>query len=443
MDDEKTVFKKKIFERMRPPPAGTWLGHLLKRADAREIIDSLSLEEAAYLNKNWLFNARDEQYEPPGSWSTWAFVAGRGAGKTRTGAEWVYDNAMNKGMRVQALVAPTGYDLRNTMIEGASGLKTLFPEINYRSQNKQIIFPNGAVAYGYTAEEPDRLRGPNCYAAWCDELTSWRYDRESWDMLQMTLRLGNIPRAFISTTPKPRPLFIEIIESTRTVVTRCSTKANADNLAPSFLEAIYEKYGGTRLGLQELEAKILKDNEDALWNRDWIDSSRRSVPGEIGRIVVGVDPATTSKDTSDEAGIVIVGTDEREGYVLDDRTVKGTPLEWASAAVSAFHAFNATEIVAEGNNGGDLISTIINGIDSRIPVKIVHASNSKRARAEPVSMLYEQGKIHHLGVFTELEDEMCAWDRKSNFSPNRIDALVWGLTYLMVKMDPRPQIRTL
>lgn len=361
---------------------------------------------------------------------------------TRAGAEWIVNNALVKGYKDQALVAPTHADLVKTMILGGSGIKSVCPEIEFNKSDKIITFPNGNKVYGYSAEKPDSLRGPNLYAAWVDELSSWRYDEECWDMLEMTLRIGDHPRIFVSSTPKPRPFFKKLLAMKRTLVTKCSTYANQKNLSPEFLRKLLERYEGTRLGRQELGAEILEDSESALWNRDLIEKCRR-IDADVknfSRIVVAVDPATTSNQKSDETGIVVCATDGEHGYILKDATMKGTPLEWGKRAIEMAEIFGANYIVAETNNGGDLVKTVLNSINDKIQVKSVHASVNKRARAEPVSMLYEQFKVHHVGSaieFMELEDEMCSWDKKSTSSPNRIDAMVWGISQLCLHRQAR------
>lgn len=433
-----------IIENLRPPQSGTLLQKILSTRKGLDWINSLSDAQCVMLKNDWIYNARKEQYEPEGNWNTWVFNAGRGAGKTRSGAEWVLNNAMRKNLPVQALIAPTARDFEQTMINGMSGLKRICPSIHYQSHKHKVTFPNGNIAYCYSAEEPDRLRGPNFYAAWCDELTSWRYDRETFDMLSFALRLGDKPRIFISTTPKPRPLFKEILKNSGTVVTRGSTMDNKQNLSELFLLKIHEMYAGTRLGRQELNAELIEDNDNALWNREQLEKCRRSGRPDLVKIVIGVDPATTSKSTSDEAGIVAAGTpDYKTGYILGDDSMRGTPLEWAKQVVSAYYKYNASEVIAESNQGGEMVSTIIRSIDPKIPVRLVHASQGKRARAEPVSMLYEQEKVYHLGCFSKLEDEMCNWDQNSTVSPNRIDALVYAVTKLLVKTDPIPGVRRL
>lgn len=414
-----------------PPEKGTWLEKIINSKDSKNIINELSDIEADILLKDWLYNSRREQYEPQESWNTWMFCAGRGAGKTRAGAEWVVDNAMKRGLMRQALVAPTSNDLTKVMIRGDSGILSVCPDATFNQKYNTVLFPNGAIAEGFSAEKPDRLRGPQFHAAWCDELTSWKYDQETWDMLQFGLRLGKSPRCFISTTPKPRPLFKSIYKDDDTVITTGSTYDNMSNLSSSFIDKIKKKYDGTRLGRQELLGMLIEDSEDALWSRSVIEYSRRVKLRDLTRVVIGVDPAATSKTTSDETGIVVCGTDGEKGYVLDDFTLRGKPSVWAKEVEKAFYFYDANYVVVESNNGGEMAAEVISQQDKIIPIKLVHASKGKRARAEPISMLYEQGRISHAKILTELEDEMCSWDSNSNESPNRIDAMVWGMSFLM------------
>jgi phage terminase large subunit-like protein len=434
---------------LRPPAPekdGTtysWKQKILARPDAKEVLSKLSPRECKTIMTSWAFNARHEQFEPEGDdWRVWMFTGGRGAGKTRSGAEWIVHNALVRDYKEQAIVSTTHSDLIKTMIFGSSGIKSVCPNIEVNKSDKIITFPNGNKVYGDSAEKPDSLRGPNLYSAWVDELSSWRYDEECWNMLKMTLRLGNRPRVFVSSTPKPRPFFKKLMQLHSTIVTKCSTFANAKNLSADFIKDLLELYEGTRLGRQELNAEILEDNEGALWNRDLIEKCRRidADAKSFSKIIVAVDPATTSNQKSDDTGIMVCATDGKRGYVLKDGTLKGTPKEWGERVIKIAQIYNANLIVAEGNNGGDLVKTVLNSIDDKIPVKMVHASNGKRARAEPVSMLYEQFKVHHVGTakeFMELEDEMCEWDKKSTSSPNRIDAMVWGISSLMLTRQPR------
>lgn len=379
----------------------------------------------------------------------WLILAGRGWGKTKTGAEWVRERVESGKYRRLALIGPTTADIRDTMIEGESGILSISPPWfmpKYRPSLRKIVWPNGAEAITYSAEDPDQLRGPNVDAAWCDELGAWKYAQEAWDMLQFTLRAGDDPRAVVTTTPKPTKIIKELVTASTTHVTRGSTHDNARNLAPSFMRRILAKYEGTRLGRQEIDAEILDDNPGALWKRAQIDELRVTNAPDLVRIVVGVDPATTSDEGSDETGIIGAGLGvDDHGYVLEDASLKGSPAEWASAAVTLYHKLKADRIVAEANQGGDMVEYTIHTIDPHVPVTLVHASRGKIARAEPVAALYEhndkrQGRVHHMGTYPDLEDQLCNWVQGMK-SPDRLDALVWSLTALMLDAPPEPRYR--
>jgi phage terminase large subunit-like protein len=325
------------------------------------------------------------------------------------------------------------------MIEGESGLLSIFPTHQrplYEPSKRRMTFHNGSIATTYSAEEPDRLRGPQHDGAWADELCAWKYP-ETWDQLQFGLRLGTHPRQVVSTTPRPTKQLRELIADPRTVVTRGRTLDNASNLAPAFIAALKAKYEGTRLGRQEMDAEILDDNPGALWQRSAFDATRVSHPPMMRRVVVAIDPAVTSTDNSDETGIVVAGLGEDgRGYVFEDLTCRETPKGWAQLAIRAYQHYRADRIVAEGNNGGDLIETVMRGIDVNVPFTRVHARVGKFSRAEPVAALYEQGRVSHVGAFHQLEDECCEYDpTTAKQSPNRMDALVWALTELMLS-DP-------
>lgn len=422
-------------------------------------LETLAPEVKAALRWEWDFWARPNQLEPIGSaWTTWLILAGRGFGKTRVGAEtirkWVCgDTPLSPGRYSRiALVAETAADARDVMVEGESGLLGVHPKDFrpvYEKTNRKVTWPNGAVAYLYNGTEPDQLRGPQHDAAWVDELAKFRYIQEAWDQLQFGLRLGDHPRQIVTTTPRPLKLIRKLIADEDCFVTRGRTYDNADNLAGPFLRQIEDRYGGTRLGRQELEGEILDDVPGALWNRTTIDEGRiRSdkQPQDLTRVVVSVDPAASSGEDADETGIVGVGISPNsdgynEGYVLADRSLRGTPEEWAKAAVNLYRELQADRIIAEKNNGGEMVEAVIKAVDRSVPVTLVHASRGKVVRAEPVSALYEQGRIHHVGRFDQLEDQMCSFSqdmiRENEGSPDRVDALVWGLTHLFDKIVSR------
>jgi phage terminase large subunit-like protein len=391
----------------------------------------------------WRSKARPEQLAPEGDWwNGWLLMAGRGFGKTRTGAEWVKEHVEAGTAGRVALIAPTAGDARDVMVEGPAGILAvsapwLRPE--YEPSKRRLTWPNGATASTFSSEEADRLRGPQHDLAWADEIAAMAEPSAVWDMLMFGLRIGAHPRWLATTTPKPVKLLRELLarEGRDVVVTRGSTFANAANLAPSFLEGIKARYGGTRLGRQELEAELLSDVPGALWQLDWIDRDRVERAPELKRIVVAVDPAVSTNEGSDETGIVVAGIDaNRHGYVIEDLSGRYAPHEWAAKAVNAFQRHKADRIIAEKNNGGDLVESTIRTVSYNISFKAVHASRGKVTRAEPISALYEQRKVHHVGTFTQLEDQMCSFtsdfDRsRAGYSPDRLDAAVWALSELL------------
>ncbi len=405
-----------------------------------EIVESLSEEEAIELSQEWQLWARPEQIAPEWDWRTWLILAGRGYGKTRVGAEWVRQQI--KKYSLVNMIAATADDARDIMIEGESGILAICPpneRPEYKVSKRQLVWPNGARSLIFTADEPERLRGKQHMKLWMDELASWRY-ADAFDQAMFGLRLGNNPQTVITTTPRPTKIIRGLVADPTTHVTRGSTYDNRDNLAPAFFAEIIKKYEGTRLGRQELNAEILDDNPNALWKRDRIDELRVNHVPELRRVVVGVDPAVTSNEKSNETGIIVAGIAQHadgtdHAYIIEDASLVATPDAWARKAVFAYHEYEADRIIGEGNNGGDLIETLIRTIDKYVSYKKVTASRGKVKRAEPIAALYEQGRVHHVGSFSKLEDQMCSYDPNDNTadSPDRMDALVWSLTELMTK----------
>lgn len=401
------------------------------------VLAGLSDDEKSQMLWDWTVWARPKQLPPDGAWRVWLILAGRGFGKTRTGAEFIRREVNAGKANHIALVGATAADVRDTMIEGESGLLRVFPpdqRPHYEPSKRRVTFHNGASASAYSADEPDRLRGPNHDLAWADELAAWRYS-DAWDQLMLGLRIGEHPRCVVTTTPRP----VEVIRRLMTTkdgtvhVTRGSTYENQKNLASAFIDEMRRRYEGTTLGRQELHAEILDDLEGALWQRTMFDQNRVHQHTQLRRVVVAVDPATTSRTNSNETGIVVAGIGvDGKGYVLDDKTIRGTPDEWGRAAVSAYHTYQCDRIVAEANQGGDMVRHTLMTVDRNAPIKLVHASRGKRTRAEPVAALYEQGKVHHVGYLSALEDQMCNWVPDLSDSPDRLDALVWALTELMI-----------
>jgi phage terminase large subunit-like protein len=436
--------------RVRDLRAG-WLASLPE--PARETLAAaLSPAEARALLYDWSFWARPAQLPPQGNWRVWLLLAGRGFGKTRTGAEMIRARVAASTARRLALVAPTAADARNVMVEGESGILTISPPWDrprYEPSKRRLTWPNGAIATLYSAEEPERLRGPQHDATWCDELGSWRYP-EAWDMLMFGLRLGDDPRVVVTTTPRPTKLIRALIADPTAVVTRGSTYENRANLAPAFLDQIIRKYEGTRLGRQELDAELLDDVPGALWTRGVIEAARAPTAPPLTRVVVAIDPAATSSPQADETGIIVAGKDgQGQGWVLADMSGRYPPTVWAKTAIAAYRAHRADRVVAEINHGGEMVEATLRAIDPNVAYAAVRASRGKVTRAEPVAALYEQGRVHHVGSFPQLEDQMCdfvptGYDdvglRSAGRSPDRVDALVWALTNLLLEPMPNEGI---
>jgi predicted phage terminase large subunit-like protein len=419
----------------------------LPQAHRRKFLDSLTEAEAAVLLYDWPFWARPDQLPPPGDWEVWILLAGRGSGKTRAGAEWVCAEAASHRRRI-ALIGPTERDVRKVMVEGESGILAVAPpwfRPLYLPSQAALVWPNGARADLYSAVEPERLRGPNHDGAWADELAAWPYLDETWHNLEMTLRSGIEPKRVVTTTPKPRRLLLDLIADKASRLARASTFDNAANLAPAFLERLLRKYQGTRIGRQELDAEILQESEGALWRRAEIEQLRCNAAPEMRRIVVAIDPAVGGQTKSDETGIIVAGLGEDEhGYILADLSGRLSPDTWAKRAIAAFHEYQADRVVGEVNQGGELIQLTLRTVDPAIAFRAVHASKAKRARAEPVAALYEQGRVHHVGAYPELEDQMTNWEPLADReSPDRLDAMVWALTDLMLGAQAEPRVRSL
>ena len=398
-------------------------------------------------SRDWRILARPEQQPPPGGWRTWLLMGGRGSGKTRAGAEWVHRLARAApGLRI-ALVAETLGDAREVMIDGQSGIMRIAGRDRpvFEISRRRLVWPNGATAYLFSSEDPESLRGPQFHAAWCDELAKWKHAEETFDMLQFGLRLGADPRQLVTTTPRPLPIVRRLIADPGTVLRRIATAANAGNLAPGFMAALQARYGGTRLGRQELDGELIEDREDALWRREAIPVVALTEIGPLHRIVIGVDPPV-GHGAASCCGIVAAGLDARgRAVVLADCSVEAaTPAGWAVAVARAYRRFEADRIVAEINQGGDMVVSTLRGVDENLPITTVRAARGKHARAEPVAALYEQGRVTHAGRFAELEDQMADFGPdglSSGRSPDRLDALVWALTALMLEGQGEPRVR--
>lgn len=393
-------------------------------------------EELAALEYDWTgFWARPNQLPPPGRWKVWLILAGRGFGKSRTGAEQVIAWARTPKRRI-ALVAETAADARDVMVEGESGILACAPpwcQPKYEPSKRRLTWPNGTLATTYSGDAPEQLRGPQHHYAWCDEVAKWKYAQDSWDNFELGLRLGDHPQAVATTTPRPLPLLRHLLQDPGTVVTRGSTYDNTVNLAASFKERILAKYEGTRLGRQELHAELLEDTPGALWTRTLLENTRVRKAPALKRIVIGLDPGG-------EAGIIVAGVGEDgHGYVLEDLSISGSPATWAGQAITGYYKYKANAIIAETNHGGEMVLTTLATQDATVATKKVWASQGKYARAEPVSALYEKGLVHHVGMFATLEDQMCNWVPGEGMpSPNELDACVWALTELMLGHGPAP-----
>ncbi|SOH94489.1 Large terminase phage packaging protein [Monaibacterium marinum] len=433
-------------------------------AEIEELLASLSenaLHSLSYLFEVWAIEGH--QIAPEGEWSNWLIMGGRGAGKTRAGAEYIRSlvegptpNAPGRCNRI-ALLGETYDQARDVMVLGDSGLIACSPpdrKPRWIASRRVLIWPNGAEAQVFSASDPEAMRGPQFDGAWCDELAKWKKGQHAWDMLQFALRLGDDPRCVVTTTPAPGALFEEVLGEAGTVVTQAATSANMANLAPGFLKAVTAKYGGTALGRQELDGELIKDMPGALWPRDLIEAARVSEAPELQRIIVAVDPPMTGHEGSDACGIVVAGlhreADSWKAVILADVSVQAaSPLTWAKAAIAARDDWGADRVVAEVNQGGDLVENLLRQVDRNVSYRGVHASRSKQARAEPVAALYEQGRVLHAGSFPALEDEMAAMLRSGysgRGSPDRLDALVWAVTDLMQDAEAvvhRPQVRGL
>lgn len=418
--------------------------------ERREALDGLTDQQLQSSEYDWRFWARPNQLQPgtPGAadarsdWSYWLVMAGRGFGKTRVGAETLREWE-SQGMRRMALVGPTAADVRDVMIRGESGLLSCYPPSQrpeYEPSKRLLTWPSGAIALTYSAEEPDRLRGPQQEAAWCDEIATWKYP-ETWDNLLFGLRLGDSPRIVVTTTPKPVKLMRALVSDPLTVITVGSTYENRSNLAPGFFRSIIRKYEGTRLGRQELNAELLEDLPGALWTRAVIEAGRISGNinvNEFVRVVIAIDPAVTATEESDETGIGVAAL-RRDGHVvvLEDLSCRETPLGWARIAAQAYKRWRADRIVAEVNNGGDLVQANLTAVAPNLPFRAVHASRGKAVRAEPVAALYEQGRVHHAGrTLEQLEDQLCSFvPGVTGKSPDRMDWLVWAVTDLLIEPE--------
>lgn len=429
---------------------------LAKAGLSHLFLESLDADDLARLQFDWPVWAGASQRPPAHDWRIWLLLGGRGAGKTRAGAQWISAIASGNahfagesGGRL-ALVGETYGDVRAVMVEGESGVLAVHDRRDRPAWNpslRRLTWDNGVIGQLYSSNDPEGLRGAQFGAAWCDELGKWQHPDDTWNMLQFCLRLGRDPRVLATTTPKPLRLLRRLLQDPAVAVSRSPTSDNRHNLAPGFLTALEHQFGGTRLGRQELDAEIIEDRDDALWRRDLLEASRAERFPQMRRILVAVDPPASSGATSNACGIVAAGlAEDGKCYVLADRTIAAaSPSAWSAAAVRLFHSLSADAIVAETNHGGEMVRTMIAMTDPTVPVRDVRAHRGKWLRAEPVALLYERGLVRHAGRFAELEDQMCAFGfdgLADGVSPDRVDALVWAVSELMLRRGAQPRIRT-
>ena len=431
----------------------------------KSFLDDLTEGELLALPFMFDFWAMPHQLPPEGTWRSWVIMGGRGAGKTRAGAEWV--RAQVEGSRPNdsgrcrriALVGETLDQVREVMVFRDSGILACSPpdrRPEWHATRRMLIWPNGATAQAFSAHDPESLRGPQFDGAWVDELAKWKKGHDTWDMLQFALRLGDDPRVCVTTTPRNVGVLKDLLKLSSTVVTHAPTEANAANLATSFLEEVRIRYAGSRLSRQELDGILVEDAEGALWTGALLEGARVSTLPEMDRIVVAIDPATTSSEGSDACGIMVVGAVTRgpvqdwQAFVLEDASTTGLgPFQWAGHALAAMRRWDADRLVVEVNQGGDMIEALVRQIDPLVPFRKLHASRSKGARAEPVAALYEQGRVFHHGDLGDLEDQMCAMTAQGyagKGSPDRLDALVWALHELIIAPSAKwqqPRVRAL
>uniref|UniRef100_UPI00389934AB DNA-packaging protein n=1 Tax=Aquamicrobium zhengzhouense TaxID=2781738 RepID=UPI00389934AB len=418
---------------------------------------AFSQEEIAIISREWVGTARGKQYRPGAEKTNWLVMGGRGSGKTRLGAEWV--NGLARGfspftrklryLRI-ALVAETLGDVREVMVDGPSGIAAISRNgrPRYEPTRRRLLWDSGAVAQAFSSEDPESLRGPQFDAAWCDEVAKWKNAVECFDMLQFGLRLGEQPRQIVTTTPKPVPLVKRLLSDPSFYFTRMPTRENEANLAAGFIAAIEAQYAGSRLGRQELDGELIEDRQDALWTRQGLEAAWGAPLGPLRRIVVAIDPPASSRKSSDACGIIVAAIDsEGTGVVLEDATMQAArPQDWAARSVALFHEHQADTIVAEINQGGEMVTAVLRTVDPNVPVKEVRASRGKWVRAEPVAALYAQKRVVHPSRFRELEDEMCDFGPdglSGGRSPDRVDALVWALSELMLGSAGAPRVRNL
>ncbi|MGB7287923.1 MAG: terminase family protein [Salaquimonas sp.] len=429
----------------------------LRTAEQRqEFLSRLNPHEKENLSRTWWAWAHEPQIPPTGQWRKWLLMGGRGAGKTRSGAEWLKSiilkdhYALGDAAGRVALIGETYQDALAVMIEGESGLMAIHSKDKrpkWNASRRQLEWPNGTIGQVFSANDPESLRGSQFGAAWCDEVVKWRHLETTFDMLQFCMRLGSMPRQMITTTPKPLAFLKKMLKEKSTSVTRSSTFVNSGFLAPGFLAYVTDEYAGTRLGRQELNGEIIEDREGALWQRSQLDELRVKNHPPLKRIIIAVDPPASSNAKSDACGIVAAGKDgDGICYLLADVTIQGVvPEKWASVVTALYHRLEADCVIAEVNQGGDMVKSVLGMADPSLPIRAVRASRGKWLRAEPIAMLYAKGRVRHVGSFPELEDQLCDFgpDGLANGkSPDRLDAMVWALHELALSSRGNPRIRS-
>ena len=426
--------------------------------DQKGLIKAITDGDLDHVSQDWFFNARREQLPPSWDWFIWLVMAGRGFGKNWSGSNWLINQHSTGQAKNSGIVAATASDLRRYCLEGPSGILSLAPNHwrpAYLTSKSKLVWPDESETLLFTSEEPDRLRGPNLDKVWCDELGSWGRLDATWDMLMLCMRYG-VPQVTVTTTPRPKAILRDLLNrrDKDVAVTTGSTYDNVKNLAGRFVQEVITQHKGTKLERQEIYGELLDEFEGALWSYKVLDACRVTEHPELGRVGVGVDPAISSVEGANLTGIAVGGiAANKHGYLLGDHSLQASPEQWATKAVSLYNQFQADFIIAEKNQGGEMVEATIRAVDPNVNVKLVHASRGKIARAEPIAAFYEQGRIHHVGTFPELEDEMCLFLpgesnlqqlRSGGSSPDRADALVWLMTELMDSANKsRPWIRRL
>jgi phage terminase large subunit-like protein len=435
------------------PPLHQGLFARMGPEKAKAFVEATSEEQRRNLKEAWHLYARLSQLAPPTDWRTWLLLGGRGSGKTRAAAEWVRDMIENQICSRLALVGTTFADVRDVMIEGASGLKAIASEghqPHFEVSRRRITWPNGGMALVFSAEDPDSLRGPQFDGAWGDEFAAWSNPQAVLDVLRPAMRLGAKPRLVLSTTPRPVPALKALLAEPKCYVSRSATRDNIDNLSDGFVDDLEGRWAGSIWARQELDGEVIEDPQGALWSRaDIADARCQADLPKLDRIVVAVDPPVSVGPKADMCGIIVAGAGgeghSRRGVILADLSLQGaTPQQWSDAAARAYEAFGANLIVAEANQGGEMVRATLALAAPQAPIRLVHASVGKRARAEPVALLYSQSRIHHAGHFRDLEDQMCSFGARGFYgSPDRVDALVWALTDLILDRTQSPSARSL